>query len=61
MLASGPLRVDPRRSASNIVQNVTDLLAEAGSLTSISVTQPGFSVAARRREAPPRAADSATN
>jgi len=44
MLASGPIRTDPRTSASEIVENIRDLIAEAGQVSSISVSQPGMSI-----------------
>lgn len=43
-LANGPVRKDPRRSSSAIVNNVVDLIGEAGTSTSVSVTTPEFSV-----------------
>lgn len=46
MLAKGPIRTDPRRSAHAIVAQVQDLLAERPRLTSFAVTTPAFSVSA---------------
>jgi oxaloacetate decarboxylase alpha subunit len=51
MKRSGPLRTDPRSSSSAVVRQISELLAEAGSLRSIAISQPGFSVRARRRAA----------
>jgi oxaloacetate decarboxylase alpha subunit len=52
MLAAGPIRVDPRRHASEVVEHVADLLSESGSLTHLSLSQPGLSIDVRRRGAP---------
>jgi oxaloacetate decarboxylase alpha subunit len=49
MLASGPIRTDPRTSASRIVENVRELVAEAQNARSLSLSQPGLSIKLRRR------------
>ncbi len=49
MLASGPIRTDPRTSASAIVQNIRDLVDEAQHATSLTISQPGMSLRMRRR------------
>ncbi len=51
MLANGPIRTDPRTSASQIVENVRDLIQEAGEVTSIAVSQPGMSIKLSRNAA----------
>jgi oxaloacetate decarboxylase alpha subunit len=48
MLASGPIRTDPRTSASNIVQHVRELVSEARDASSLSLSQPGLSIKLRR-------------
>jgi oxaloacetate decarboxylase alpha subunit len=48
MLAAGPVRTDPRRSANTIVDAITDLLADPGGSRSFSVSTPDFSVSARK-------------
>jgi oxaloacetate decarboxylase alpha subunit len=49
MLASGPIRSDPRTSASQIVENVRELVAEANNARALSLSQPGLSIKLRRR------------
>ena len=49
MLASGPIKTDPRTSASQIVENVRELVAEARGASSLSLSQPGLSIKLRRR------------
>ena len=49
MLAAGPIRTDPRRSANEIVAHVADLVAERRSLTSLAVRTPLFSLSLSRR------------
>jgi oxaloacetate decarboxylase alpha subunit len=49
MLAAGPIRTDPRRSANEIVNHVADLVAEAGNLTSLSITEPDLRMTLRRK------------
>jgi oxaloacetate decarboxylase alpha subunit len=49
MLASGPIRTDPRTSASQIVENVRELVAEARQASSLSLSQPGLRISLRRR------------
>jgi oxaloacetate decarboxylase alpha subunit len=49
MLAKGPIRTDPRVAASNIVEHVAELVSEAGSLRSISISRPDLSINVRRR------------
>ena len=51
MVANGPIRTDPRTSASEIVENIRDLIAEAGQVRSISVSQPGMSIKLSRNAA----------
>jgi oxaloacetate decarboxylase alpha subunit len=51
MLAAGPLRTDPRRSANNIVNAITDLLADPGGSRSFSVSTPDFSFSASKQGA----------
>jgi oxaloacetate decarboxylase alpha subunit len=51
MLANGPIRTDPRTSASQIVENLRDLIQEAGQVTSIAVSQPGMSIKLSRNAA----------
>ena len=48
MLAKGPIRTDPRRSANEIVSFVQDLISEPGSAKSFSVSSPSVSVTLRR-------------
>jgi oxaloacetate decarboxylase alpha subunit len=48
MQAAGPVRRDPRTKASNIVESVRELVAEAGDRRAISVSRPGFSLQLRR-------------
>lgn len=48
MLAKGPIRTDPRRSANHIVDAVTDLIADPGGSRSFSVTTPEFSLTLRK-------------
>ncbi|MCU1478629.1 MAG: Pyruvate carboxylase, partial [Subtercola sp.] len=52
MIAKGPIRTDPRRSANNIVNEVNDLIAESKSSTSFAVTTPEFSVKLERKVSP---------
>jgi oxaloacetate decarboxylase (Na+ extruding) subunit alpha len=49
MLAKGPVRTDPRRSANNIVNAITDLIADPGGSTSFAVSTPEFSVKVSKR------------
>ena len=49
MLNDGPVPEDPRRSSSEIVRHVAELLTEARSHTSVRITQPGLSLSMRRR------------
>lgn len=49
MLAKGPIRVDPRRSANRIVDQLSDLIAESRSVTSFSVATPDFRVSLQKR------------
>jgi oxaloacetate decarboxylase alpha subunit len=49
MIAAGPIRTDPRRSANRIVSEVADLLASRPALTSLAVTTPEFSLALSRQ------------
>jgi oxaloacetate decarboxylase alpha subunit len=51
MLANGPIRTDPRTSASQIVENVRELVAEAGDVTRVAVSQPGMSIKLSRAPA----------
>jgi oxaloacetate decarboxylase alpha subunit len=51
MLASGPIRTDPRTAASEIVENFRDLVAEARDASALAVSQPGMSIRLRRRQA----------
>ncbi len=44
MLAKGPIRTDPRRSANEIVRNLEDLIGERRKVTSLAVTTPEFSL-----------------
>ena len=44
MLAKGPIRTDPRRSANDIVRNLEDLITEKRSVTALSVSTPEFSL-----------------
>ncbi|MGH3951629.1 MAG: carboxyltransferase, partial [Pseudonocardiaceae bacterium] len=48
MLAAGPIRTDPRRSANEIVRHVADLVRESHRATSVSVSGPGMTVALRK-------------
>ncbi|MBA3745595.1 hypothetical protein [Sporichthya sp.] len=48
MLAKGPIRTDPRRSADRIVAEVLDLITERPRLTSFAVSTPQYSVALSR-------------
>jgi oxaloacetate decarboxylase alpha subunit len=48
MIAAGPIPRDPRTSASKIVENVRELVAEARDSRAVSISQPGFSVELRR-------------
>jgi oxaloacetate decarboxylase alpha subunit len=48
MLAKGPLRVDRRRSTSDAVESVTDLLADSCGEGSFSVSTPDFTIQAVR-------------
>jgi oxaloacetate decarboxylase (Na+ extruding) subunit alpha len=48
MFAAGPIRTDPRTSASTIVESIADLVHEGKGLKSFSVSQPGFSISLRR-------------
>jgi oxaloacetate decarboxylase alpha subunit len=50
MIAKGPIRTDPRRSANHIVEAVTELIAEQRNVTSFAVTTPEFSVNVRSGE-----------
>jgi oxaloacetate decarboxylase alpha subunit len=52
MIAAGPIRTDPRRSANNIVNEVNDLIAESKSSTSFAVTTPDFSLKLERKVSP---------
>jgi oxaloacetate decarboxylase alpha subunit len=49
MLAAGPIRTDPRRSARHVVTALTDLIAERRQVTSLSVSTPEFTLSASRR------------
>ncbi len=49
MKKAGPIRTDPRRSASVIVNELVDLIAERRSVTSLHVSRPGFEVRLARR------------
>jgi len=49
MIAKGPIRTDPRRSANVIVSALTGLIAERSRATSFSVTTPEYSVALAKR------------
>lgn len=49
MIAAGPIRRDPRTSASNIVESVRDLVFEANGARSLSISQPDLSIELRRR------------
>ena len=49
MIAKGPIRTDPRRSANNIVGDVTDLIAESKNSTSFNVSTPDFTVKLKRK------------
>lgn len=49
MLANGPIKTDPRTSASRIVENLRDLIDESREATSLAISQPGLSVKLRRR------------
>lgn len=44
MLAKGPIRTDPRRSANDIVRNLEDLISEKRNVTGLSVSTPEFSL-----------------
>jgi oxaloacetate decarboxylase (Na+ extruding) subunit alpha len=48
MLASGPIKTDPRTSSSNIVAAVRGLVEEAGDARAVSVSYPGFAMELRR-------------
>ncbi len=48
MLAKGPIRTDPRRSANEIVNYITDLVREPCPMTSLAVTTPEASIRLRR-------------
>ena len=48
MLAKGPIRTDPRRSANDIVRNLKDLIAEKRTVTGLSVSTPEFSLSLSR-------------
>jgi hypothetical protein len=47
MLASGPIRTDPRTGASEIVESVRELVAEAKDSRTVFVSRPGLSVELR--------------
>ena len=47
MLASGPIRTDPRTAATNVVDHVRELVAEARDSRAVSVSYPGFSIELR--------------
>jgi len=47
MIARGPIRTDPRRSANAIVESITDLVRESRNSTAFSVATPDFSVSVR--------------
>lgn len=49
MLARGPIRTDPRRSANHIVAEVLDLIDERPRLTSMAVSGAGYSLTLNRR------------
>ncbi|WP_027928997.1 carboxyl transferase [Amycolatopsis thermoflava] len=49
MKNAGPIRTDPRRSANRIVQELTDLIAEQGSVTSLHVSRPGVEIRLGRK------------
>jgi oxaloacetate decarboxylase (Na+ extruding) subunit alpha len=49
MIASGPIRTDPRRSANNIVNEVNELIRESRGSTAFSVSTPDFSLSLSRR------------
>jgi oxaloacetate decarboxylase (Na+ extruding) subunit alpha len=51
MLASGPIKTDPRTSASAIVENVRELVTEANDARSLAISQPGLSIKLRRAHA----------
>lgn len=51
MYAAGPMRTDPRRVSSAIVQNLSSLLSERGRSTTLAVTSPEFSVRLSRKAA----------
>lgn len=48
MIAAGPIRPDPRRSANNIVDAVTDLIRDPGGAKVIAVSRPDYSLRLRR-------------
>ncbi|GAB3347622.1 carboxyltransferase [Amycolatopsis echigonensis] len=50
MKKAGPIRTDPRRSANTIVQELTELIAEESSVTSLHVTRPGMEIRLGRRK-----------
>ena len=48
MLAKGPIRTDPRRSANDVVRHLQDLVGEKRKVTSLAVTTPTFSLSLSR-------------
>lgn len=48
MIAAGPIRTDPRRSANMIVSAVTDLISDSRKVTSFSVSTPDFRLTASK-------------
>jgi oxaloacetate decarboxylase (Na+ extruding) subunit alpha len=48
MLASGPIKTDPRTSSSEIVENVRELIAEAKGARAVSVSLPGMTLRLQR-------------
>ncbi|MGQ0629490.1 MAG: carboxyltransferase [Sporichthyaceae bacterium] len=49
MLAKGPIRTDPRRSANAVVRNLEDLIGEKRQVTRLSVSTPAFSLTLGKR------------
>jgi oxaloacetate decarboxylase (Na+ extruding) subunit alpha len=47
-IAARPIRKDPRTAASNIIENIRDLVAEASGSRVLSVSRPGLSINLRR-------------
>lgn len=50
MKSAGPIRTDPRRSATRIVNEIVDLVAEDRKVSSLSVSRPGLRIALRRND-----------